>query len=184
MHRTASGRWKVAALAATVALGVRGVPLRAAGRGGAASHDSHRAEIRELSGDFQNKPSLAPMWTIPVEALGFAAPGPLFLGERNSLVSLDFLGENELLFTFRVPALLRRTPGEDSDDEREIRARRGHCHQRVVAGIRTGGRQKLLLRNKVQPRHAIGFHRAQIALPARKKVQHHPPVDAAPLYGG
>lgn len=122
MHRIASGRWKLAALAATVTLGVRGVPVHAVGRSGASSHASDRPEIRELNGEFQNKPSLVPTRTIPVDDLGFAAPGPLFLGERNSLVSLDFIGENQLLFTFRVPALLRRTPGDDSDDEREIRA--------------------------------------------------------------
>lgn len=57
-----------------------------------------------------------------MDELGFAAPGPLYLGQRNALASLDFLSEDRLLFTFRVPALLRRTPGEDESDEREIRA--------------------------------------------------------------
>jgi hypothetical protein len=55
------------------------------------------------------------------------------LGERNSLASLDFIGEDRLLFTFRVPGLIRREAGErearESDerearesDERQIRA--------------------------------------------------------------
>lgn len=42
---------------------------------------------------------------------------------RNSLVSLDFLDEDRLLFTFRVPGLLHREAGgDDLHDEREIRA--------------------------------------------------------------
>lgn len=86
-------------------------------------HIEPHIEPRELSGYFPSKPSIAPAWTIPVGTLGFAAPGALYLGERNSLVSLDFIGENRLLFTFHVPALLRRIPGDqDAADEREIRA--------------------------------------------------------------
>lgn len=80
-------------------------------------------EPQELSGHFPDKPTVAPSWTIPVDSLGYAAPGQLYLGERNSLASLDFIGENRLLFTFRVPALLRRQPGQTGDsDERQIRA--------------------------------------------------------------
>lgn len=86
-------------------------------------HTQPRIEPRQLPGYFPNKPSIAPAWTIPIDSLGFAAPGALYLGERNSLASLDFLGEDRLLFTFRVPALLRRRAGDDGDsDEREVRA--------------------------------------------------------------
>lgn len=86
-------------------------------------HAQPRVGPRQLPGYFPSKPSIAPSWTIPIESLGFSAPGALYLGERNSLASLDFLGEDRLLFTFRVPALLRRTPGDDAEsDEREIRA--------------------------------------------------------------
>lgn len=82
-----------------------------------------RVQPRQLSGNFPSRPSLAPTWTIPIDSLGFSAPGALYLGERNSLVSLDFMGEDRLLFTFRVPALLHRKPGDEGDsDEREIRA--------------------------------------------------------------
>jgi hypothetical protein len=79
-------------------------------------------EIRapELPGRLPNKPSQAPAFKVPVEPLGFSAPGPLYLGQRNSLVSLDFLDENRLLFTFRVPGLIRREAGEE--DVRQIRA--------------------------------------------------------------
>jgi hypothetical protein len=70
-----------------------------------------------------DKPSQPPLFTIPIEPLGFSAPGPLYLGQRNSFVSLDFLNENRLLLTFRVPGLLRREPGEENgSDERQIRA--------------------------------------------------------------
>lgn len=86
-------------------------------------HDDSHLQPRHLSTYFPSQPSIPPLWTIPVEGLGFAPPGALYLGGRNSLVSLDFLDENRLLFTFRVPALLRRKPGDDGDsEEREIRA--------------------------------------------------------------
>ncbi|MDR3750946.1 MAG: hypothetical protein P4K94_05610 [Terracidiphilus sp.] len=67
-----------------------------------------------------DKPSLPPAASIPVEQLGFSAPGSLYLGQRLSMVSLDFLDENRVLFTFRVPGLMRRE-AEDSD-QRQIRA--------------------------------------------------------------
>jgi hypothetical protein len=57
-----------------------------------------------------------------VEPLGFSAPGTNYLGMRNTMVSLDFLGENRLLFTFRVPGLMRREPGSTASDQRQIRA--------------------------------------------------------------
>lgn len=68
--------------------------------------------------------TLKPSLTFAAEPLGFAAPGPFYLGMRNSLVSLDFLDENRLLFTFRVPGLLHRSTNGQADPEgvREIRA--------------------------------------------------------------
>lgn len=68
--------------------------------------------------------TLQPTLTIPAEPLGFAAPGPFYLGMRNALVSLDFLDEDRLLFTFHVPGLLHRAAGSPADPEgiREIRA--------------------------------------------------------------
>jgi hypothetical protein len=78
---------------------------------------------RSLSDRLPDKPSLPPAFSIPVGPLGFSPPGPNYLGQRNSLVSLDFLDENRLLFTFRVPGLMRRE-GENGTggDERQIRA--------------------------------------------------------------
>ena len=58
----------------------------------------------------------------PCEPLGFSAPGAIYLGQRNALASLDFLDENRLLFTFRVPGLIRRELGRREERERQIRA--------------------------------------------------------------
>jgi hypothetical protein len=67
--------------------------------------------------------TLQPNLTIPAEPLGFSSPGQFYLGMRNSLASLDFLDENRLLFTFRVPGLLHRNgSNEDSEGQRQIRA--------------------------------------------------------------
>jgi hypothetical protein len=87
-----------------------------------------------IASRFPEKPSIAPTWTLPVEALGFAAPGLIYLGQRNSMVSLDFLGEDRLLFTFRVPGLQRRETGNaNAGDARQIRA--------VVLALPTGAVQ-------------------------------------------
>jgi hypothetical protein len=88
---------------------------------------------RQLPGGYPSNPSLPPKWTIPVEPLGFSGPGALYLGERNSMASLDFIDENRLLFTFRVPGLIHRQfkGGESEEsDERRIKA--------VVLTISTG----------------------------------------------
>jgi hypothetical protein len=84
---------------------------------------SSQVKERFLISRFPDKPSLPPSLTIPIDPLGFSAPGAIYLGARNTLVSLGFLDENRLLFTFRVPGLLHRdTPNSSDSDEREIRA--------------------------------------------------------------
>jgi len=85
-----------------------------------APEPTHAVKAPVLPGELPEKPSQPPTFTVAVEALGFSAPGPLYLGQRASFVSLDFLDENRLLFTFRVPGLIRREAGEN--DAREIRA--------------------------------------------------------------
>jgi hypothetical protein len=75
-----------------------------------------------LSNRYPTQPSQPPAFSIPVEPLGYSAPGPLYLGIHNSLVSLDFLDENRLLFTFRVPGLLHRDADSDGNYVRQIRA--------------------------------------------------------------
>ncbi len=75
---------------------------------------------RVLPEQFAHKPSQPPAFQIPVASLGFSSPGTINLGLRNSVVSLDFLDENRLLFSFRVPGLVHRGSGEY--EERQIRA--------------------------------------------------------------
>ncbi len=68
------------------------------------------------------QPSQKPAMSISIDDVGFAGPGALYQGLRYTFVSLDFLDDNHLLLTFRVPGLLRRQ-GDDSDEEpRKIRA--------------------------------------------------------------
>jgi hypothetical protein len=70
------------------------------------------------------KNSQPPASSISVEPLGFSAPANNYLGQRVSFVSLDFIDENRLLFTFRVPGLIHRVPQASgaADEERQIRA--------------------------------------------------------------
>jgi len=67
-----------------------------------------KVKERYLVSKFPDKPSLPPSWSIPLEPLGYSAPGAGYLGARYAFASLDFLDENRLLFTFRVPGLLHR----------------------------------------------------------------------------
>jgi hypothetical protein len=84
---------------------------------------SREGKQRPLPDRLPDKPSVPPAFTIPIEPIGFTAPGPIYLGARNSMASLDFLDENRLLFTFRVPGLMRREAGASAgSDERQIRA--------------------------------------------------------------
>jgi hypothetical protein len=80
-------------------------------------------KARFLSNHFPEQPSLSPVGSIPLAPLGFTAPNSTYLGARNTFVSLDFISEDRLLFTFRVPGLIHRDlkTGEESD-ERQIRA--------------------------------------------------------------
>src|SRR3954471_20576896 len=68
--------------------------------------------------------TLQPAFTIPIEPLGFTTPAQFYLGTRNCLVSLDFLDEDRLLLTFRIPGLIHRDhrDGVPNSDERKVRA--------------------------------------------------------------
>jgi len=70
----------------------------------------------------ERPPSQPPAFSIPVEPLGFFAPGAIYQGHRESLVSLDFLDEDHLLFTFHAPGLIRREGNPEITGERQIRA--------------------------------------------------------------
>ena len=96
------------------------LPLLAQDTGGGLLNSLVQPMARALPRGLLDKPSQPPAFTLSVEPLGFSAPGPFFLGHDSSLASLDFLDENRLLFTFRVPGLLRREAGEE--EKRQIRA--------------------------------------------------------------
>jgi len=69
------------------------------------------------------KSSVPPRFEVPAGALGYSAPGTFYLGRHNSLVSLDFVDENRLLFTFQVRGLMNRKVEESSGiDKRQVRA--------------------------------------------------------------
>jgi len=87
-------------------------------------HDPHAPPIERSHPErIPLKPTLAPAFSIATDALGFSPPGSLYLGNRIALASLDFLDENRLLFTFRIPGLIRRQTGsDDENEERHIKA--------------------------------------------------------------
>ncbi len=93
------------------------------------SETSKGTKQRPLPDRPPEKPSLPPEFSIPVGPLGFSAPATSYLGLRWCFVSLDFLDENRLLFTFRVPGLIHRDPGESEGSEERQDPRRGggHC---------------------------------------------------------
>ncbi len=79
----------------------------------------------------QKEEAAAPLFSIPVEPLGFAPPAIWYLGQRVSLMSLDFLDENRLLFTFRVPGLIARQPRGAAESPVDDEGR-GARHVRAV----------------------------------------------------
>jgi hypothetical protein len=111
------------ALAVAAALGL--ATAVAAGQRGSDSGSPAAPPVkaRLLSNHFPEQPSLPPIGSIPLAPLGFTAPNSTYLGSRNTFVSLDFIDEDRLLFTFRVPGLIHRDlkTGEESN-ERQIRA--------------------------------------------------------------
>ncbi len=81
----------------------------------------------------KNQPSAPPTLEIPVTPLGYAPPAPFYIGNRYTQASLNFLDEDTLLFTFRVPGLIARehpTGDQSRQSVRNIRA--------LVLSISTG----------------------------------------------
>jgi len=62
----------------------------------------------------------APAARVLTAPLGYYPPSGFYLMGRASSVSLDFLDDDHLLFTFRVPGLLRRLPECKPDDEDQV----------------------------------------------------------------
>ena len=71
------------------------------------------AQGEKKNNDAEPKPDLR----IPVEPLGYMAPSSFYLTARLSSISLDFIDKDHLLFTFRLPGLMKRLPDEPPDDE-------------------------------------------------------------------
>lgn len=64
-------------------------------------------------------PSVSPTFTIPLGELGFSTPGDNYLMRQQSVVSLDFLDEDRLLFSFHVASgLLERQQGGETSEQR------------------------------------------------------------------
>jgi hypothetical protein len=127
-YKTMGKRWIAvgARVYAGLVLAVSGqlfLPLPAPAQTGAPTVRQRPLKERMIPDHFPPQPTVAPSWSIPVDPLGFSPPGPIYLGARNTLASLDFIGEDKLLFTFRVPGLLHRdTANGAAGEERQIRA--------------------------------------------------------------
>ena len=80
---------------------------------------------------FPEKASLEPAFSIPVSPMGFSIPGNSYLLRQQQLVSLDFIDENRLLFSFHVASGLREREGDGDQESRQ----RIHA---VVVDIATG----------------------------------------------
>ncbi len=64
-----------------------------------------------------NTPDPQADFRIPVAPLGYVAPSSFYLTARLSSISLDFIDNDRLLFTFRVAGLMKRMPDDPPDDE-------------------------------------------------------------------
>ena len=82
----------------------------------------HKAP-RKILDQYPQNPSLPPAFSIPVGPLGFSIPGENYLLRQESLISLDFLDEDRILFTFHVSGLIERDAGDKSEGtQQRIRA--------------------------------------------------------------
>jgi hypothetical protein len=106
--------------------GGAGIALVLIANGAQAQIFGHHAKDKDAQTAQPAKPeqpaSQSAAFKIPVEPLGFFAPGAIYQGQRESLVSLDFIDEDHLLFTFHAPGLIHREGNPAADNERQIRA--------------------------------------------------------------
>lgn len=78
---------------------------------------------RKIFDRYSQIPTPPSTFTIPVGPLGFSLPGENYLLRHQSLVSLDFLDEDRILFTFRVSGLMQRDADDKTDSQKQkIRA--------------------------------------------------------------
>jgi hypothetical protein len=76
---------------------------------------------RALAQKTVSPPDLQPTLRIPVAPLGYQPPGAFYITYRLSSAAMGFFDKDRLLFTFKVPRLLKRLPGDRGGDQ-EIRA--------------------------------------------------------------
>lgn len=114
--------WVRASLVLAMIAGALCVPVQTAGAAGMGGMHQKKQDQTPAP---EKRPWMVatepPAMTVAVEPLGFYPPGAYYQGQRQSLVSLDFLDENRVLFTFRAPGLIHRT-ADSEGDERQIRA--------------------------------------------------------------
>ena len=77
-------------------------------------------EAGDKSGSGSGPSDLAPAVRIVVGALGYVAPSPAYLSFRLGLVSLDFIDDQHLLFSFHSNGLMERIPGDPVDDDDQV----------------------------------------------------------------
>jgi hypothetical protein len=83
---------------------------------------SHKKKPKILD-QYPPNPTLPPAFSIPFGPLGFSIPGENYLLRQESLASLDFLGEDRILFTFHVSGLIEREAGDKTEGtQQRIRA--------------------------------------------------------------
>lgn len=68
---------------------------------------------------FPEKASLEPAFSIPVSPMGFSIPGNSYLLRQQQLVSLDFIDDNHLLFSFHVASELREREGDGEQENQQ-----------------------------------------------------------------
>ena len=78
-------------------------------------------------------PASHPYAEIPLQPLGFAPPSIFHLGDRWVQSSLDFLDEDHLLFTFRVPGLVVRDPLSSETGDQSTATEGRNIHAVVLA---------------------------------------------------
>lgn len=79
--------------------------------------------VKKILEQYPQQPGLQPAFTIPLGPLGFSVPGNSYLLRKESLVSLDFLDEDRLLFTFHIASgLLERDADNGDTSPQQIQA--------------------------------------------------------------
>jgi hypothetical protein len=76
--------------------------------------------LHAASNQKKTDPEPQPDLRIPVAPLGYMAPSSFYLVSRLSSISLDFVDNDHLLFTFRLPGLMKRLPDDPPNDEDQM----------------------------------------------------------------